>query len=215
MQVTDIIKRVQRIFGDEDEVQISVQDILSWASDGQMEIARQTECLTKDVIFDFDPVQYSGFLIPADYILEKRVSWTGSDKSEKALGKTTLDVLDSGRMDPKGTSANPYCYYLWAGKINLYPVPSSAVAQSVRLWYICAPEPLVQISDQLQIPLHMHEDVVRYALMRARELNEDTEQANAIGADLTNRMVQSRSEAFNPYKDQYPVIRDDWGDSWW
>jgi hypothetical protein len=212
VQVTDIITRVQRIFGDEEEVQISVQDILSWISDGQMEIARQTEILTKDVKFDFDPATFAGALLPADFILEKRVTWTDSSGNETPLGKTTLDMLDQGRINSKDTSTNPVSYYLWAGKVHLYPHPTTVIAQALRLWYVCAPQPTVQISDQLQIPQHMHEDVVRYALMRARELNEDPADADRIGANLTNRLVQSRAEANNPYKDQYPVVRPYAGD---
>jgi len=214
VQLTDVIKRVQRIFGDEDEVQISVQDVISWASDGQMEIARQTECLTKDVQFDFDPATYTGFALPSDFILEKRIAWTAANTNPKPLSKTTLELMDQQGNDPIGTGDSPSSYYMWAGKINVWPIATAAKTNSLRLWYVCSPQPLVQIADQFQIPIYMHEDIVRYALMRARELNEDVEQADRMGADLTSRLVQSRSEAFNPYKDQFPVIRDDPGDNW-
>lgn len=217
MQLTEIIKRVQRIFGDEDEVQIKVSDVISWVSDGQMEVARQTECLTKDVWFDYDPNAFTGFQLPADFILEKRVAWypSGANGESQALNKTTLEMLDQFLSNPQAKE-DPGMYYLWAGKILPHPIPSSTqiMEKAFRLWFVCAPEPLTQMNDQLQIPLTMHEDLVRYALMRARELNEDVEQADRMGADLTNRLVQSRSEAFNPFKDQYPVIRDYYGDMW-
>jgi len=123
--------------------------------------------------------------------------------------------LDQYIGDPQSVSDQKVSlYYFWGGSVYPWPVGSKAVPKALKLWYVCSPEPLTQITDQLQIPLYMHEDLVRYALMRARELNEDVEQANAMGTDLANRMVQSRSEAFSPYKDQYPVIRDYAGDNW-
>jgi len=211
VQLTDIIKRVQRIFGDEDEVQIQVQDIISWVSDGQMEIARQTECLTKSTEFDFDPITFTGFILPADFIMEKRVTWVG-----RPLNKTTLTDLDQyGSNTGASNDQDVQMYYLWGGSIYPWPVGTSATVKALKLWYVCAPDPLTQMNDQLQIPLYMHEDLVRYAIMRARELNEDVEQATAMGVDLNTRLVQSRSEAFNPYKDQYPVIRDYAGDHAW
>jgi len=215
VQLTEIIKRVQRIFGDEDEVQIQIQDIISWASDGQMEIARQTECLTKNKIWDWDPVSAYSFALPADFILEKRVTWTDGSVKDKPLGKTTLELIDQqGFNTSTRQDGTPSTYYIWSGLLNVLPLINAPHTQAVKLWYVCSPDPLVQIADQLQIPMHMHEDVVRYCLMRARELNEDVEQASRIEAGLGNRMMQSRSEAFNPYKDQYPVIRPDPGD-WW
>ena len=215
MQLTEIIRRVQRIFGDEDEVQISVQDIISWVSDGQMEVARQTECLTKSLEFDFDPITFTGFVLPADFIMEKRVTWSDGS-SVRALGKTTLMELDTYSVNSQsGVDHDVVLYYLWGGDIYPWPVGTKAIAKALKLWYVCAPDALSQMNDQLQIPLYMHEDLVRYALMRARELNEDVEQANAMGTELASRMVQSRSEAFNPFKDQYPVIRDYSGDLWW
>lgn len=214
MQLTDIIKRVQRIFGDEDEVQITVQDIIAWVSDGQMEVARQTECLTKDTVLDFDPTTFTGFAIPSNFILEKRVTWKLQDGGIRPLARTTLESLDNLGARSAEAKGDPTYYYLWAGNVQIYPIGDVARTGAFRLWYVCAPDALSQVNDQLQIPAHMHEDLVRYALMRARELNEDVEQADRMGAELTNRLVQSRAESFNPYKDQYPVVRDYAGD-WW
>ena len=220
MQLTDIIKRVQRIFGDDDEVQIKIADIISWVSDGQMEIARQTECLTKDKLFDFDPYTFTGFELPADFIMEKRIAYYprgfAVDKgNECPLAKTTLEHLDQFLANPRASDEQVTQYYFWANKLMLYPTPANtAVAQMIKLWYVCAPDPLSQMTDQIQIPQTMHEDLVRYALIRARELNEDVEQAASMQNDLNTRLMQSRSEAFNPFKDQYPVIRDYAGDMW-
>jgi len=45
MNLPELVTRVTTIFGDESEVVVMVDDIVRWANDGQLALARRTELL--------------------------------------------------------------------------------------------------------------------------------------------------------------------------
>ena len=46
MDVATLIRKVQRRFGDSNQIIIDIQDIVDWANAGQQQIARETKCLS-------------------------------------------------------------------------------------------------------------------------------------------------------------------------
>jgi len=209
--VQEIVRQVQRLFGDTSEAQIYAQDILDWINAGQMEIARQTECLQglqKINTSVDDPTD--GIILPDDFIKERRVTYNNI-----LLARTTLEDLDTLRLatTPSTTDGNSLYYYIWGGSMFLWPDPTNIGVDFYKLWYVRAPSLVSQSSDQLSIPYHMHDDIIRFCLMRAKELNEDEQGVDRISGELSIRMAQNREESFTP-SDSYPVVRDYAGDMW-
>jgi len=215
MIVSDVLRRVQRIFGDNTEAQIYVTDVIDWINDGQMEIVRQTDCLTKKLAFDV-PNQSTGlnqgpYALPSDFLKEERVAF-----DDMSLTKTTLQELDqyvsSANKNPMSYDVPAY-FYFWQSSLWVYPKATRYGAGLLAIWYVNAPVAVTSQSDALTIPIGYHEDLVRYCLMRAKELNEDYSGSDRLASDFDKRMGASRDDSGNPHT-SYPVVRDYDGDVW-
>lgn len=208
MNTGDVIRRVQRIFGDNTEAQIYITDILDWINDAQLEIVRQTKCLT--VKKDFDATGTAGpFALPADFLFEERVTFDGLVQV-----RTNLQDLDSYVTISAGVSYDvPSYYYLWQDALWLYPVPVRQGTGMLSLWYVQAPATISTQGAPLGLQLPYHEDIVRYCLMRAHELNENYTAADRTSNDLFTRLGVSRDQSQNQAT-SYPAVRDYEGDFW-
>jgi hypothetical protein len=203
MNLGNIKLAVQRQFGDESGAQITQSDITRWAHDAQVDIVRKTEVL--QVHSETDVIKDDGsYDIPTDFIRIRRVTY--NDKKLERIELEEVDALDKSR--DKASSSTPLYYYMWGRQLWLYPKPSSAGQSNLDIYYLKMPTELVADQDVPEIPVHMHEDIVRYCLARAKELNEDDAKAQEVMMDYENRLTLSNDEANNPENDSYPAIRD-------
>lgn len=209
MQVDDVIRRVQRTFGDENESQIRITDIIDWINAAQRDIARRTEVMQGNQSY---PTQTNNdYVLPDDFLRAARVEYDG-----KKINMTTLDNLDMwGTDDPVHVTgdATPF-WYIWGNLLHLYPNPNNT-SHTVKLFYTKLPVLVTQGPDELSVPEHMHEDVVNYCMMKARELNEDFDERNALQAVHTQRMAESSEIAFDPTTNSYIAVRDWEADYHW
>lgn len=208
MNLGDVVRQTQRIFGDTFEVQISVSDIKDWANEAMMQIVRQAETNQAKAVFDYGP-EIDGVDLPTQFIGEKRITFEGI-----SLNKTSLNELDDIGVQPTDSTGAPSKFYIWGGKLFLWPVPTTLVENGLELWYIEAPPRVDDVNLQLPIPLVFHMDVVRMCLIRARELNEDYEQARVLKAEVDANMGQVRYDQENRTRETFSVVRDDPAD-WW
>ena len=209
MNLGQIIIAVQRQFGDESGAQITRSDIVRWVNDAQVDITRKTECL--QVHSETDTLKGDGsYDVPFDFIKIRRVSYRG-----QRLVRTELEHLDN--VEPRRDNepdGSPKFFYVWGRRIFLYPRPSRSGEGKLEIYYVKMPDELVSDLDVPEIPPHMHEDIVRFCLIRAKELNEDDEKAQALSFEYDNRMAFSRDEATSPEIESYPSVRDvdtEWG----
>lgn len=202
MNLSDVRTRVRELFGDTATVQLSDAMINSWANDGQLDVVRKTECL--QAISQLDPVAGTeAYALPADFLRDKRVSLEGHK-----LRRLTLEQVEMyfPHREVDNSSGTPHSYWFWEDKIYLYPIPSTTGTDTIDLWYIKIPATLTG-SDPLTIPEQMHEDVVRFALCRAKEQDEDWRVAQSMWRDYEARVAMSMAEFNNPRADSYAVIR--------
>lgn len=200
MNLEEIQTRVKRQFGDDSGSQITDADITRWANDAQVEIVRLTECL--QIHAETNSVADDGsYDVPTDFIRLRRVSYDG-----EPLLRTNLEELEGLGLSLSSTGA-PTRYYLWGRKIFLHPAPSSAGSGNVDIYYLKRPDVLENISDVPEIPVHLHEDIVRYCLARAKELDEEDAKAQEVMSDFSLRMMQAREEEFSNEQDSYAAVR--------
>lgn len=213
MNLSDIIFRVQRQFGDESEIEITKADITRWANDAQVDIVRKTEVLQKDGTPIDSVVKQESYTLPNDYMSMKRVTYDGVRLHSSSLEE--IDNINKNRDDeiPTGT---PKWYFIWSNKLHLYPVPDKSVSAIIAFKYIHRPAALVEGSQEtLDIPIEMHEDVVRYCLARSKELDEEDGQAQAAMDDYNLRTSLASYEQQIDERDSYPSVRtlpSDYGD---
>jgi len=199
----DVVRQVQRIFGDTYEVQIQVSDIKDWANEAMTIIVRQAETNQNTQKFDYGPTS-TGVALPTQFIGEKRVTFNGIP-----LDKTTIGELDNLGSPPETNSGTPTHFYIWGNTLYLWPLPPTLVTQGLQLWYIEAPARLDDLNIPLPIPLVFHPDVVRMCLVRARELNEDYEQARVLQAEVDQNLGKIRYDQEARPRETFPVVRDD------
>lgn len=210
MNLADIRTRVKRIFGDESGAQINDADIDRWANDGQLDIVRRTECL--QALLELNTTAADGsYDLPDDVIKVRRVTYDGVLLSRMELEE--LDGIHRSR-DANTPVGTPSAYYIWARQLFLHPAPADGGTNNLDFYYVKTPPALVSGTDIPAIPLQMHEDIVRYCLARAKELDEEFKQADQVWSDYLMRMSMSVDEQHSPNADSYPAVRTLPGDDW-
>jgi hypothetical protein len=204
MNVGEIRRRVKNIVGDESGVFIEDPDLLDYINDGQLDIVRRIHVLQTNATIS-TIVNTDLYAVPADFILEKRVTYLGT-----RMKKTSLEEIDSIDVDKDLTSnvGTPTWYYFAGNKIGFYPTPSSSVANPIKLTYVRAPTALALDADIPEIPVHMHEDIVRFCVLRAREQEEEASLLSYASQEYQTRLGISEDQAKAPTGSSYPAVRD-------
>ena len=206
MDFVTLERKVRRLFGDENNIVIERQDIIDWTNAAQVDIARTTQCLPKDVTQAANTFPVT---LP-DMISMYRVVY-GSPQTPKTF--TTLEQIDAETLSygaqPVGV---PNQYYLRANKVYLYPFPATNDTTSVVITYNRMPMELtVANTDPLDVPVANHEDIVRFVLAKAYEKNENYEAVSmsieAYQAGLSQRLWEK-----NQSDESFPFVRPDMAD---
>jgi hypothetical protein len=210
MDCGTMISKVQKLFGDTSEVEVSRADIRGWLNEGQIDIARKTECLKKHA--QTDTLTSTGsYDLPDDFIKISRVTL-----NNYVLSMTSFPEMDNYDKDRDVSTpvGQAYKFYVWGRTITVYPYPSVGATDNLDIWYIKRPADMDEDTDISELPSYLHEDVVRYALIRAKEVDEEFEQASRIQADYDLRLIQSREDSQNLNANSYPAVRSVPGDDW-
>lgn len=201
MNLTDVQTRVKRTFGDESGVQITDADIVRWTNDGQLDLVRRTKCNSTDITI---PTLIGTRNYAIDRFLDaERVEFDG-----RPLRLATRQQVDQWYPTANAsTTANsvPLYYIIKQSGIELFPPPDSVA--NIVVTYIKRPIDLVNGTDPLEIPVQYHEDVVRYALLRAYELDGQWTTVDRMKSDYDKRADQTKHDEENKGDESYPAIR--------
>lgn len=207
MNVSAVIRKYQRLFGDSDFVLTTQTDVFDWIDEAQLRIVRDTHVLTGNNTSAASTYYPTGKTLPADWIMTKRVTY-GTSPSVQVLRKIDIEDLDSLNINPIDPADSPSFFYIFAGTIRLYPLLSSTDIISVSHDYVKMPTAIASTATPLDVPISFHEDIVRFCIMRAHERNENwramEESSNAFEGALG-----LRKEEGTVLDDSYYVIRAD------
>lgn len=166
--VADVARAVKRSFGDESGVQLEEADIIMWINDAQDEIVKRNRIL-KATSSSVSIIGQQDYTFPSENILQieslhyngvRLPNMTFAEAEEKVIGQ-----------DPSDSLGEPILWYEWGGKFSFYPVP--ATAQAIVLYYTETPAKVVNVNDLLSVTDKYYQDVVRYVLQQAYEMDED------------------------------------------
>lgn len=200
----EITVAVQRQFGDDTEAQITAADIMRWANEAQLEIARKTDALLTSTTIP-SVIGTAEYNLPVDFLRVDRVSYNGA-----SLPRTTVRDLDRtfpNRNVTPVVNATPTRYFVRRKRVGVYPSPDSV--KDITVEYTARPADLTVPGSISTLPVEFHPDIVRFCLARAYELDGDATQSGKIMAEFTERLAFDLDEATNPVADTYPSIRDD------
>lgn len=202
MDLGGIKRRAKNGFGDNTGAQLTDEMIVDWANDACVDIARKTECLSvvlTEAIDIGDPIE-----LPPNFVREFRVA-VGSGVSSKVLKKTSIEALNKNHDDLTSVGISDF-YYITGSFLQFYPgISVNATATSVYA-YVTPTAPLEDNADVPEIPEIYHEDIVRYVIARAKEMDEEDTKAAALMGEYEGRIAQSKFDE-SETADTYPSIR--------
>lgn len=202
MLASEILTRVKNVFGDTAAVQIDDVMMLDWVNDGQTDICRKAECLesvySTNIVVGTDAYGY-----PPDFIKEQRVTVNGY--KVKRTTKQGLDVLYADRaVSPVNGTALFYFHY--NRKFNLYPKPDVAITNGLVVWYIRNAAVLTAVGQTPEIPAIFHEDLVKFCMVKAYELDEQWSAADRKKQDYEAALMQTIYDSQNLQAESYPSV---------
>lgn len=206
MIVSDVITRVQRIFGDDSGVQIGPDDIIRWINDCQEEIVIANDGLLETNGTVTSISGQATYPLPADCSILRSIQYNGY--AIRGMSLTDFDQYLNGYNDPSqpfGT-AIPTVYSVWNSIVTLFPPPAIGVVNGINYFYVKHPAQVVNTSDALSVPVQYHKAVVDYCLSQAYELDEDLQKAAAKEQQFNAKTQELNDRNKWTHQDVYPSI---------
>lgn len=204
MDLSDIIIRVQREFGDDAGVQITPEDIVRWVEDAQLELAIKLECIIKNAAPITSVNGQASYPLPDDFFKFREVMYDNAILTKTTLAE--LDNINSGRLLPPVQNGVPYLYYNKGKTIFLHYVPNTS-GLVLNVEYVARPTAVVNTDSDLEIPDEYHIMIVSYCMARARTLDGDFKESQNQMSIFEAKSAQAMTDSHWPFADEYPSIR--------
>lgn len=215
MNVSDIMTRVKRQFGDEASTQITNEDIWRWITDGQREIATvNTGVLEKIATVDSVAGQ-NEYSLPADILRLRSVHYRDSTTSSylRITSRSLAEFNEyvDGWSGPLYGNGIPEIFHVFASKLMLFPTPVAAVTAGIKVYYTRQPTDVTSDLVPIDVPLTYHNRLVEYVLQQAFELDGDWNASANKAAQFTTGLglLNARDQAEMEYYPTITVLPDD------
>jgi hypothetical protein len=197
----DVADAVKRQFGDESGAQITDTDIMRWANQGQLELARKTK-YSKTTTTTASVANQTQYSLPGVNIISiESVMYDNVPLEQRSFSNVQELLLKT--EDPTGNSrTTPSLWYEYDDSIFLYPVPKID-GKSIVLFCTVQPPTLTSMFDTLSIPDTHYTTLIDYALQQAYELDDDWNGSRVKQAQVDTALADMDMEASEKY---YPTI---------
>ncbi len=209
MLVSEIKRRVQRRFGDASNIVITSQDIFDWVNDAQLEIVRQTACLTTIATADASTYSADGVALTADFVRSLRVTYNLSG-DELPLDFASVDELDNLGVSVTLVKDVPRLYYHKNNRLYLYPSPTATDTNDIKHEFVRQAALVSNDADTPQIPSMYHSDIVTFCMIRAYERDQNYRAMDMAQREFLSAESSRRDDAI-VQDDTYLAVQDyDW-----
>lgn len=207
--VSDVMRNVERAFGDESGVLLEQDDIVMWINDASDEIVKRNR-MNKAISTSSSIVGQSDYTYASLNIMQiESIHYGGQRLPNMSYAEAEEQVI--GQDAVAGGTGEPALWYEWAGTFTFYPVPPTV--QTIAIYYTAQPTHVSGPTDILPLPDKYYNDIVTFVLQKAYEMSEDWQAAQFKGqqfdASLLNIGEEER-EAQNMTYDSITVL--DWLD---
>jgi hypothetical protein len=205
--VSEVITAVQRQFGDESGVQLETSDIIRWINDAQDIIVAKNKVL-KAKSTTASVSGQAAYTFPSDNIHQiESIHFNGYRVPNMSFAEAEEQIFQA---DPQALSqGDPILWYEWAGTFTFWPAPGDV--KNIDLYYTQRPAPVGSTSDVLSVPDKYYQDVVRYCMQNAYEMDEDMTNSQAKGqqfdASLNEKSEEERTSQNMTY-DKITIYED-------
>jgi hypothetical protein len=168
----DVSFRVRSQFGDQSGAQLGDPAILSWINDGQREIVNSNPILRATKITNLVGGQQD-YSFPDDKVLAIEAVYVSGYPIQNISPQAAREYIIA--LDPTSiiNAERPEVWYERAGVITFYPVPSTSIANAIKLEYVKNPTPLTLLTQTLGIPDRYFNELTNYVISQALEMDEN------------------------------------------
>lgn len=200
--VSEVITAVQRQFGDESGVQLENADIIRWINDAQDIIVAKNKVLKAKSTTPAVAGQ-AAYTFPSDNIHQiESIHYNGYRVPNMSFPEAEEQIF---RSDPAAVSVGePLLWYEWAGTFTFWPAPSDT--KNIDLYYTQRPTRVTASSNTLSVPDKYYQDVVRYCLQQAYEMDEDMQNSQAKGQQFDASLNEKSEEEHTAQNMTYSTI---------
>jgi hypothetical protein len=216
MILSDIIKRVQRQFGDDVQAQITTDDIVRWVNDACLEIVTNNHT-NQGMRTGQSPVEAGKdtYDLPADLYMLRAVRANG-----KIVRGTTYEQLSvtylGGYSDTNDKAVgDPEWYWVLDGQLKLVPVPSESLG-SIDIMYVKRPDVMTasMLTIEPDVPTEYHPRIVEYCIGQAMELDDNLQGYQLKMSEFQSNLTKLRQNGEQPESDgvyaSITYISDGW-----
>lgn len=192
-------------YGFNDGPQVNRGRIKAWLNEAQYQIARQVEGPEYQATEAFKIVQGTyKYPLPPDFLRMQDI-WYPS------FG-TRLRPVDLQQFDmnaPQIFEGTPSIYALYGKEVWLYPCPGNS-QDELQLRYIAQPPQLVEDSDVPRLNPNYWHLLIRYALIRAFESEDDYEAAQTFRTTYERDLDDYATDVQERMVDRPKVVEGSW-----
>ena len=188
--VSEVMTAVKRQFGDESGVQLEDADLIRWVNDAQDVIVAKTKVTKAKSSIAATPNQ-AAYTFPSENIHQiESIHYDGNRIPNMSFPEAEEYIFSS---DPEQVAfGSPVLWYEWAGTFTFWPAPDDV--KNIDLYYTKRPTRVTTGTDLLSLPDKYYQDVVRYVLQQAYEMDEDLGSAQAKGQQFEASMNEFSEE---------------------
>lgn len=202
--VGEIFQAVKRQFGDESGVQLADSDIIGWINDAQTVIVTKNKILKAKSTAP-SIVGQKTYSFPALPIYQiESLHYKGHRVINVPFAEAENRIF--GRDPDNVQTGVPEIWYEWAGEFTFWPTPDTV--ESIDIYYTAKPTPVANSDDFMSVPDKYYQDIVRYVLQQAYEMDEDWQASQTKSDQFTasiNEMGEEERTAQNMTYDTITV----------
>ena len=200
--VSEVMTAVKRQFGDESGVQLENADVIRWVNDAQDVIVAKNKVL-KAKSTTAAVAGQAAYTFPSDNIHQIESIHYDSNRIPNMSFPEAEEYIFSA--DPEQVAfGNPVLWYEWAGTFTFWPAPDDT--KNIDLYYTKRPTRVTTGTNLLSLPDKYYQDVVRYCMQNAYEMDEDMANSQAKGQQFDASLNEKSEEERTAQNMTYDVI---------
>lgn len=205
MNVSDVVNRVKRTFGDEAGVQITDADVIRWINDAQLQICVKNDGLLETTVATNVVKGQQEYASPVDILKLRSIMHNGYRIKNMSFAEFN-EYVDGFKSPTAFAEGEPQVFMVWNNSITLFPTPSVSITGGLKVYYTRTPASVGTLADALTVPLEYHISIVDYCLEQAHALDEDLEKAAYSKARFEDTVRELSDENKWTSNEYYPRI---------
>ena len=199
--VQDVVRSVQRSFGDESGVQLTNADIFMWINDACDEIVKRNRINKAKASINSVIGQQDYSFTSLNIMQVEAIHFGGQRIPNMSFAEAEEQVIG---LDSVPTNGYPVLWYEWAGLFSFYPIPN--VVSPIEVFYTAQSAKITAVGNLLPLPDKYFTDIVNFVLLKAYEMDEDPQMSQLKGQQFDASIAAMGEEERSAQNMTYPSI---------